>query len=71
MLGHLVGTLEHPEGFTFEGEWTAVGGTGRFTVASGSGVLHGAGNVYGVVDPDVPPGLMGINFEGEIAYKRK
>ena len=70
MLGQLVGPLEHPEGFLFEGEWTAVGGTGRFTNATGSGDLHGAGNVYGVVDPDVPEGLMQLNIEGKIAYDR-
>ena len=70
MLGQLVGPLEHPDGFLFEGEWTAVGGTGRFTNATGSGDLHGAGNIYGVVDPDVPEGLMQINIEGKIAYDR-
>jgi hypothetical protein len=70
MFGQLVGPLEHPDGFLFEGEWTAVGGTGRFTNATGSGDLHGAGNVYGVVDPDVPEGLMQLNIEGKIAYDR-
>ncbi len=68
MLGQLVGTLEQPDGFLFEGEWTAVGGTGMFTNATGSGDLHGTGNVYGVVDPDVPMGLMQLNIEGQIAY---
>ena len=68
MFGELVGPLEHPDGFFFEGEWTAVGGTGRFTSASGSGDLHGAGNVYGVVDPAVPDGLMQVNLTGAIAY---
>lgn len=70
MFGELVGPLEHPDGFTFEGEWTAIGGTGRFTDATGSGDLYGAGNVYGLVDPDVPEGLMQVNIEGEIAYDR-
>lgn len=70
MFSQLVGPLEHPDGFLFEGEWTAVGGTGRFTNATGSGDLHGAGNVYGVVDPDVPEGLMQLNIEGKIAYDR-
>lgn len=68
MFGHLVGTLEHPDGFTFEGEWAAVGGTGRFTNATGSGELYGAGNVYGLVDPAVPEGLMQTIFEGTIDY---
>ena len=71
MLGQMVGTMDQPEGFLFEGEWTAVGGTGRFTHASGSGDLHGTGNIYGIVDPDVPPWLMQTNFEGDITYKRK
>jgi hypothetical protein len=71
MFGRMVGTMDHPEGFFFDGEWTAVGGTGRFTHASGSGDLYGAGNIYGIVDPDVPPWLMQTNFEGDIAYKRK
>lgn len=60
-----------PDGFVFEGEWTAVGGTGRFANATGSGDLYGAGNIYGVVDPGIPEGLMEINLEGKIAYKRK
>jgi hypothetical protein len=71
MLGQMVGTMDEPEGFLFEGEWAAVGGTGRFTHASGSGDLHGTGNIYGIVDPDVPPWLMQTNFEGDITYKRK
>ena len=68
MFGHMVGTMEHPDGFFFEGEWTAVGGTGRFTHASGSGDLHGTGNIYGIVDPDVPPWLMQTNLTGVIDY---
>ena len=71
MFGHMVGTMDHPDGFFFEGEWMAVGGTGRFTNAAGSGELYGTGNIYGIVDPDVPPWLMQTNFEGDIAYKRK
>ena len=57
-----------PDGFVFEGAWTAVGGTGRFTSASGSGDLHGVGNIFGVVDPSVPEGLMQINLVGTIDY---
>jgi hypothetical protein len=70
MFGTLIGPMDRPDGFTFVGEWTAIGGTGRFTDATGSGDLHGAGNIYEVVDPDVPEGLMQINIEGKIAYDR-
>ena len=72
MFGHMVAEPDAPpDGYFVEREWTAVGGTGRFTHASGSGDLYGTGNIYGIVDPDVPPWLMETNFEGDIAYKRK
>ena len=72
MLGQLIDETPNgpPDGFTFVGTWEAVGGTGRFTNATGSGDLHGAGNIDSVVDPDVPEGLMQINIEGKIAYDR-
>ena len=58
-------------GFLFTGEWTAVGGTGRFAHGRGSGDLHGTGNLYEIVDPDGRPGQWRTHFEGDIAYKRK
>ncbi len=45
MLSVLVfGEPGPPLGFTFEGSWEAVGGTGRFAQAEGSGVLGGVGD---------------------------
>ena len=75
MLGQIIGVFPggQLDGFTFEGEWTAVGGTGRFASAMGSGILYGAGDVPdGVAFFDgIPDGLMQLNIEGTIAYKRK
>jgi hypothetical protein len=48
-----------PLGFTAVGEWEAVGGTGRFTQATGRGMLDGSADI---------PGLWQLNFKGRIAY---
>ncbi|MEN8041329.1 MAG: hypothetical protein ABFR95_07470 [Actinomycetota bacterium] len=70
MLGQLIGDFDpDPDGFAFEGEWTAVGGTGRFAHATGSGMLHGIGDIPdGETVLDIPDGLAQFNFMGEIAY---
>jgi len=44
-------------GFTLDGTWEAVGGTGRFMHAAGSGTLVGAADI---------PGEMVLDFTGEI-----
>ncbi len=64
---------EPPEGpllgFVMEGVWTAVGGTGRFASASGSGTLAGLGDIPdGVPTLGLPDGLMKLRFRGEISY---
>ena len=46
-------------GFTVEGTWEAVGGTGRFANATGSGLIDGMGDI---------PGDMTLDFAGKIAY---
>jgi hypothetical protein len=46
-------------GFTVDGTWDAVGGTGRFTHATGSGSFDGIADI---------PGDAIFNFAGEIAY---
>ncbi len=70
MLSQLIGDFDpDPDGFTFEGEWTAVGGTGRFANATGSGTMHGFGDVPdGEAIFDIPDGLAQFNFNGTIAY---
>ena len=71
MLSELIGEPDSLEGFTFEGEWTAVGGTGRFTNAAGSGTLDGLGDIEdGVAIGDIEDGLMQTNFEGTITRPR-
>ena len=44
-------------GFTLEGTWEAVGGTGRFMHAAGTGTLVGAADI---------PGDIALDFTGEI-----
>ena len=74
MLGQIIG--EFPggqlDGFTFVGTWEAVGGTGRFAHATGSGSLDGAGDIPdGVAYFDgIPDGLLQLNLTGSIAYDR-
>jgi hypothetical protein len=70
MLSQLIGDFDLGiDGFTFEGEWMAVGGTGRFTNATGSGTLDGFGDIPdGVAIFDIPDGLAQFNFSGKIAY---
>ena len=48
-------------GFTLEGTWTVLEGTGRFTNAAGSGSMDG----IGFIDPYGPAVF---NFEGKISY---
>lgn len=71
MLSVLVfGEPGPPLGFTFDGWWEAVGGTGRFAHAEGSGTLTGVGDI-----PDekqtlgLPDGLMRTSFKGRIDYE--
>jgi hypothetical protein len=57
------------EGFTGEGTWTAVGGTGRFTHATGSGWWATVGDVPGGDALfGLPDGSMQFTFGGRIAY---
>ena len=44
-------------GFTLDGTWEAVGGTGRFTYAAGAGTMKGAADI---------PGDIVLDFTGEI-----
>ncbi len=54
-------------GFTVEGTWEAVGGTGRFTNATGFGFMDGVGDIPGGEALfDLPDGLAEFNFIGEI-----
>ncbi len=70
VIGDFPGGPVH--GFTFVGTWEAVGGTGRFSDATGAGTLDGAGDIPdGVAFFDrIPDGLMLINMKGTIAYDR-
>lgn len=67
-----VGTYEvigAMEGFTGEGTWTAVGGTGRFLHATGSGSWMTVGDVPGGDALfGLPDGFMTFTFGGRIAY---
>jgi hypothetical protein len=47
-------------GFTLDGTWEAVGGTGRFVNANGSGTLFGAAEI---------PGPIAVDFTGEISLE--
>lgn len=47
-------------GFTLDGTWEAVGGTGRFVFANGSGTLYGAADI---------PGAITLDFTGEISLE--
>ena len=44
-------------GYTLDGTWEAVGGTGRFTYATGTGTIAGAADI---------PGAIVLDFTGEI-----
>lgn len=56
-------------GYTGEGTWTAVGGTGRFTHATGSGWFDLVGDVPGGDDLfGLPDGFDRWAFGGRIAY---
>ncbi len=56
-------------GFMVEGTWTAVGGTGRFAHASGSGSMDGIGDIPGGDTVfDLPDGAAVFNFAGTIDY---
>ena len=58
-----------PVGFAMEGEWEAVGGTGRFANVEGEGTLEGVGDIPdGVGNLGVDDGLMKLEFEGKITY---
>ena len=60
-----------PIGFAMAGEWTAYGGTGRFTNSMGGGTLSGFGDIPDGMDSlGLPDGLMELDFRGKIAYKR-
>jgi hypothetical protein len=70
MLSQLIGEFDpDPDGFTLVGTWEAVGGTGRFAHATGSGTLDGVGDIRdGEAIFDIPDGLAQFNFKGKIAY---
>jgi hypothetical protein len=70
MLSVLVfGEPGPPLGFTFDGRWEAVGGTGRFAHAAGSGTLGGVGDIPGGGETlGLPDGLMKTSFKGRIDY---
>jgi hypothetical protein len=56
-------------GFTVNGTWEAVGGTGRFANATGSGSMDGIGDIPGGDALfNLPDGAAMFNFVGEIAY---
>lgn len=55
----LIGLSPPPTGFTIDATWEAMGGTGRFMNASGSGWLVGTGAI---------PGDMVLDLGGAIAY---
>ncbi len=58
-----------PVGFVMEGEWEAVGGTGRFVNVEGEGTVEGTGDIPdGVGNLGLADGLMQLEFEGEITY---
>jgi len=44
-------------GFTLDGTWTAVGGTGRFMHAAGTGTITGAANIPGDITLDYTGGI--------------
>ena len=46
-------------GFTLEGTWEAVGGTGRSSTASGSGSMTGAADI---------PGEFVLDLTGAVSY---
>lgn len=70
MLSQIVGEFDpDPDGFTLVGAWEAVGGTGRFAHAMGSGTMDGVGDIAdGQAIFDIPDGLAQFNFTGKIAY---
>jgi hypothetical protein len=70
MLSVLVfGEPGPPLGFTFDGTWTAVGGTGRFAHAKGGGTLGGVGDIPDTKETmGLPDGLMKTSFKGRIDY---
>jgi hypothetical protein len=52
-----VGDDGQPTGFTLDGTWEAVGGTGRFMHAAGTGTIFGAADI---------PGDIVLDYTGEI-----
>lgn len=69
MLSEMVNGDSGPLGFTFDGRWEAVGGTGRFAHAAGSGTLGGVGDIPdGMETLDLSDGLMKTTFKGRIDY---
>jgi hypothetical protein len=58
-------TLAHPDFtsgvITFSGQWTIVGGTGRFENATGGGTLTGEGSL-------APPFAVMASFVGKVSY---
>jgi hypothetical protein len=65
----VVGDPAAPDGWTMDGEWTVVDGTGRFAHATGTGSIVGFGDVpggdtvFGLRD-----GMAKFNLAGDIAY---
>lgn len=69
MQGELVGDPAEPDGFTMGGTWVAVGGTGRFVHATGSGTFEGVGDIPdGGAPLGIPDGLAHLDFTGRLSY---
>lgn len=70
MQSEIIGEFPEPDAFTVTGGWDVVSGTGRFTSATGSGMLDGIGDIPNGVPyfDELPDGLAQFNFHGEIAY---
>ena len=65
VTSQIVGALE---GFTLTGTWEAVGGSGRFANATGSGSIDGVGDIPGGDALfGLPDGGARFTFTGEIA----
>jgi len=57
------------EGFTLEGTWSVVDGSGRFADAAGSGSMDGVGDIPGGEALfGLPDGFAQFDFRGSIAY---
>lgn len=71
MRSQLIGEFDpDPDGFTLEGTWTVVEGTGRFADAMGSGFMDGVGDIPGGEALfGIPDGLAEFNFMGTLTIE--